>query len=70
MNPKYSVLGATALLLLSGCNSKTASPEVELANPAATYCANQGGTYDLDTGNCRLPDGTEIDGWEYYRAQE
>lgn len=48
-----------------------------LANPASEYCVSQGGEVLIVTaadggqqGLCRLPDGTEIDEWEYYRASE
>lgn len=46
-----------------------------VANPASVYCEDQGGTVVIVTaadgsqsGRCRLPDGTEVDEWEYYRA--
>lgn len=46
----------------------------EIANPASEFCEEQGGTVEIvtdDAGNqsgiCRLPEGTEIDEWEYYR---
>jgi putative hemolysin len=35
-------------------------------NPASAYCEEQGGTVDLSTGICTLPDGTQIDEWELY----
>ncbi len=44
-----------------------------LANPAATYCIAQGGLYgirdgaDGQFGICKLPDGTDIDAWTYFR---
>ena len=47
----------------------------QLANPAATYCGAQGGTYanereaDGDRGYCTLADGQVIDAWEYFRHQ-
>ncbi|MDH4078109.1 MAG: DUF333 domain-containing protein [Acidimicrobiia bacterium] len=50
---------------------------VGLANPASVYCVSQGGEVVIVTaadggqqGLCRLPDGTEIDEWEYYRASQ
>ncbi len=45
-----------------------------VANPAALFCEEQVGTVEIvqdaegnQYGNCRLPDGTEIEEWEYYR---
>ncbi len=52
------------------------TPNVGLANPAAVYCIKSGGRYELrDTdagvqGICILPDGKEIDAWEYFRSQQ
>ena len=46
-----------------------------MPNPAAVYCEQQGGTVSIvkdaegnETGMCKLADGTEVDEWEYYRA--
>lgn len=45
----------------------------ELANPAAVFCIEQGGRYEIrnaDAGSqgfCILPDGTEVDAWTYFR---
>jgi len=40
-----------------------------IANPAATYCAQIGGTYDLIAGTCTL-NGVAYDAWNlYYAAQ-
>ena len=51
-----------------------AAPAVAIANPAAVFCIEQGGTHDIRKdedgaayGMCILPDGTEVDAWEYYR---
>jgi putative hemolysin len=48
--------------------------DVELANPASVFCEEQGGSVELvadgegnQMGFCRLPDGTRVDEWEYYR---
>lgn len=43
--------------------------KVTLANPAAVFCVDSGGTYDANTGNCLLPDGREVNGWDYFRAE-
>jgi putative hemolysin len=46
-----------------------------MPNPAAVYCEEQGGTVSIvkdaewnESGMCKLADGTEVDEWEYYRA--
>lgn len=45
-----------------------------MPNPASVYCEEQGGTVEIvdepagQVGYCNLPDGTRIDEWEYYRA--
>lgn len=40
----------------------------ELRNPAAQFCSEQGGSYDLSSGACALGDGTVVDAWDYFRA--
>jgi putative hemolysin len=46
-----------------------------LANPAAVFCTEQGGRYRIETdaagarGHCTLPDGRDVDAWEYFREQ-
>ena len=46
-----------------------------MPNPAAVYCEKQGGTINIvkdaewnESGMCKLADGTEVEEWEYYRA--
>ncbi len=47
-----------------------------LANPAAGYCIDNGGQYEIRDGDkgqfgvCILPDGQEIDAWDYFRQQQ
>ncbi len=50
---------------------------VQLPNPAASYCENQGGEYDIredprpeggQYGVCILENGTVCDEWEYYQG--
>ena len=69
---RVAVLTASAAVFtLFGCSDK--SPEardgdsVGLPNPSAVFCQEQGGEYLLDTGECRLADGTVRDAWEYFR---
>ena len=48
--------------------------ESQLANPAAVYCEEQGGTLDMRTftdgvkGFCLFDDGSECDEWDFYRG--
>lgn len=60
-------------LLAAAC---TPEPETTgLANPASVFCVDSGGTSEIRQGTdgaygvCILPDGTEVDEWDYYRAQ-
>ena len=46
---------------------------LQLANPAAGYCIDQGGTYEIRTqadggqyGMCMFADGSECDEWQFY----
>jgi hypothetical protein len=48
---------------------------VGIANPASVYCEEQGGKLTIvedaegnQSGMCKLADGTEVEEWEYYRA--
>jgi putative hemolysin len=68
---------ARTLLLpaaLAGASACTVQGDTaELANPAATYCVEQGGTYALSQpdgsgGTCTLPDGRVVDAWDFFRA--
>ena len=49
------------------------APASGISNPAATFCASQGGTYftiaesDGQRGICKLADGQEVDAWSYFR---
>ncbi|GAA6132087.1 putative hemolysin [Halopseudomonas sabulinigri] len=69
MHVKALILAALTQTVLSACSTQSDSPNLGLANPAAIYCADQGGSYHLDSGTCELPDGQQVDGWEYYRSQ-
>jgi putative hemolysin len=49
---------------------------VGLANPAAVFCVESGGTYVIrraadgsESGVCILADGTEVDAWAYFREK-
>lgn len=66
---RLAIVVTLLVLPLAGCQQNE-----EIANPASEFCEEQGGTVEIvsdDAGNqagiCQLPDGTEIDEWEYYR---
>ena len=47
-----------------------------IANPASTYCAEQGGTSEIRTaedgsqsGVCSFPDGSECEEWAFFRGE-
>jgi putative hemolysin len=40
-----------------------------LANPAAVFCEEHGGTVSGVEPMCALPDGTVVDAWQYFRVQ-
>lgn len=75
---RIAVLVATGALALAACGGggdasptpttpETTAP-VQVANPAAVYCEQQGGTVFGPEPMCGLPDGTAVDAWEFYRA--
>ena len=43
--------------------------ETGIANPASVYCAEQGGTLDLESGMCTFADGSECEEWAFYRGE-
>jgi predicted amidohydrolase YtcJ len=55
---------------------KTIYGATQLANPAATYCMESGGAYEMrqsdagTVGICILADGSEVDAWAHFRAQK
>ncbi len=72
---KNSAILLPVVLSMAACVEKPkAPPIVGLANPASVYCSNQGGMVMMtataagETGYCHLPDGSVIEEWEYYRA--
>jgi putative hemolysin len=79
------ILALCSLLLSCGSgNNQEAGPTpttaptsaAGLPNPAAVYCQEQGYTYEIRTaadgsqsGACIFPDGSECDGWAFYRGE-
>lgn len=69
---KTKTFGLIALLAiwcltLAGCNKS----ETETANPASTYCEENGGTLLLQEGEwlCIFDDGTYCEEWSFYRDE-
>lgn len=67
------VVAPLTLVGVVGCGNDS-DDEPQLPNPAAVFCVDQGGESVIVTdddgsqrGVCRLPDGSEVDEWEYYR---
>ena len=64
----------------SNVKSETSAEEwtwevTQIANPASEYCVAQGGTVNIvkdtegnESGMCKLADWTEVEEWEYFRA--
>jgi len=68
-------MAAMGLTALAACDeASTSDAATQLANPAATYCIESGAKYEIRDGDngqfgvCILPDGREVDAWEYFRA--
>ncbi len=76
-----AILFLTAGAAMTGCSPNGANDQqpgaTGLSNPAAVYCVDKGGTYEIrraddgsETGICILDDGTEVDAWAYFREQQ
>lgn len=64
-------------VLISACQqtpTKSEAPAIGMANPASTYCIEQGGklriekTASGEVGICQLPDGREVEEWAFFRS--
>ena len=71
------IRGWVMLMMYRSVNAKSETTEetTQIANPASEYCVAQWGTINIvkdeegnESGMCKLSDGTEVDEWEYYRA--
>jgi putative hemolysin len=77
--PFTQMLLLSSLLILSACIPVAVTEEAPIANmpnPAAVYCAEQGGVNVNRTdeqggqyGVCVFPDGSECDQWAYFRGE-
>lgn len=75
--PRSQIVLATCLVAATGCAAKdTGTRPAQIPNPAATFCEENRGTFrivkqaDGSTGMCTLPDGTEVDAWDYFRQSQ
>lgn len=76
MTPTVPKLLAVLILPLAACTEATPPDRPEpakigMANPAAVYCVEQGGTVvpgdnPGDDALCHLPDGRKVGEWLYY----
>ncbi len=74
------LVAAAALSACAGSDNPKKSAEhgehaISMANPASVFCEQQGGKSVIrkdkdgnEYGICVLPNGKEVDEWEYYRA--
>ena len=64
------VLLALWSLTLAGCNkTNTPTENTQIANPAAVYCEEQGGTLQLEEWLCIFSDGSYCEEWSYFRNE-
>ena len=67
------VISLFILLFLISCTKEES--KAGIANPASTYCIEQGGKLEIrenaegQYGMCILPDGTECEEWKYFRKE-
>lgn len=83
MNVESKVLGILFLAVgaaMTGCSTKKADDgqpaATVLPNPAATFCVENGGSYEIhraaegsESGVCILADGAEVDAWDYFQKE-
>jgi putative hemolysin len=57
-------------------STATATPQLNMPNPASVYCKQQGNKLDIRTaadgsqnGTCVFPDGSTCDEWAYFRGE-
>jgi len=73
------IRGWVMLMMYRSNNTNTEAsaeePTIWMPNPASVYCEEQGWTINIvkdedwnESGICKLADGTEVEEWEYYRA--
>ena len=64
---------AMGALTLAGCNKNTPvenpDEKVEMPNPAAVYCEDNGGTLNLEEWLCMFDDGSYCEEWSYNNGE-
>jgi uncharacterized protein len=73
MKPVITILLILILLISVGCSNKVS--EVQIANPSATKCIEDGYRYEIRTNNdgsqtgyC-ISNNNECDGWAYFNQE-
>ncbi len=71
---KILILTVAAAFAATGTLAQTTT-KTTMANPAATFCIENEGDYQIrknadgsEYGVCVLPDGTEVDAWDFLRS--
>jgi putative hemolysin len=62
-----TTIAAAVLPFTGGCGDDNRNPGVP--NPAAVFCEENGGTTSGPEPMCKLPDGSVVDAWEYFRSE-
>jgi putative hemolysin len=62
-----AVVTASMLIFTVGCGGGIENNEVRIANPASEFCEARGGTSSGLEPMCKLPDGSVVDAWSYFR---
>jgi putative hemolysin len=62
------IVAACVFPLTVGCGDD-GNGDPGVPNPAAVFCEKQGGTTSGPEPMCKLPDGSVVDAWEYFRAE-
>lgn len=70
---KKIIIFLISAILITGCTQQYNGAQI--ANPSATYCIDQGYTYEIrnfadgDSGFCIFNDLTECEAWAYYNGE-
>jgi len=76
MKPILTLTAVGALATLAACDDYSSPNQAaDAANPAATFCINQGHGYEIrkdaegnEYGVCKFKGGGEQDAWEFFRV--
>ncbi|CUH53322.1 putative hemolysin [Shimia marina] len=75
MKAMMTIAALGGLLVLGACQDQVyANDPTSAANPAASFCVNQGHSYEIRQGAdgnqygvCKFKQGGEQDAWQYFR---